>query len=60
MGFLDKLLGRDRTEAPEAPARPEAAAAGDPAAEPAEHEPSPTERRDESLGLEGRIPPGEG
>jgi hypothetical protein len=59
MGFLDKLLGRDKEKAPET-----GASVGDePRAAPAESsveeaEERATEARDEVLGTENRIPPG--
>jgi hypothetical protein len=64
MGWLDKLLGREESKAPEAPAAPATPEA------PFEPEPQPSEvaqaedrvaaERDESLETENRIPPGTG
>jgi len=61
MGWLDKLLGREESKTPEAPAAPEA---------PYEPEPRPSDvaqaedrvaaERDETLETENRIPPGTG
>jgi hypothetical protein len=59
MGFLDKLLRRDKAEAPDPlvgdDRRPDPA---DSALDQAEER--ATEARDEAVGLENRIPPGTG
>jgi len=66
VGFLDKLLGRDKGNAPETDAPETDAFIGD------ERHPDPgdspldqaeeraSEARDEHVGLENRIPPGTG
>jgi hypothetical protein len=59
MGFLDKLLGRDKERAPETGG----SVSDEPRADPAESsvdeaEDRAAEARDEVLGTENRIPPG--
>jgi hypothetical protein len=61
MGFLDKLLGRDKDKAPET----DAFIGDEPRTDPGESslgeaEERATEARDEALGTENRIPPGTG
>ncbi|HSK15971.1 MAG TPA: hypothetical protein VK915_07345 [Gaiellaceae bacterium] len=54
MGWLDKLLGRDRPAPPEAPSErmgPEFDGREEP-------HPDATAARDEELEIEGRVPPG--
>ena len=59
MGWLDKLLGREESKAPEAPAAPEAPYEPQPS-DVAQAEDRPAAERDESLDTENRIPPGTG
>jgi hypothetical protein len=61
MGFLDKLLGRNKDSAPETDAFIGDERRTDPA-EPSldEAEERATEARDETLGIENRVPPGTG
>lgn len=54
MGWLDKLLGRDRPEPPEVPSERE----GPEFDGRAEPHPDATSGRDEELEIEGRVPPG--
>jgi hypothetical protein len=59
MGFLDKLLGRDKSSAPETDAFIGDERRTDPAESSVdEAEERTTEARDEVLGTENRIPPG--
>jgi len=61
MGFLDKLLGRNKDSAPETDAFIGDEHRTDPAESPVdEAEERATEARDETLGIENRIPPGTG
>jgi hypothetical protein len=59
MGLLDKLLGRDKADAPDPlvgdDRRPDPA---DSALDQAEE--GATEARDETIGIENRLPPGTG
>jgi hypothetical protein len=61
MGFLDKLLGRDKPDAPEVDPIIGDDRQADPSASPLdEAEERATDARDESLGIENQIPPGTG
>ncbi len=59
MGWLDKLLGREESKAPEAPAAPEAPYEPQPS-DVAQAEDRVAAERDESLETENRTPPGTG
>jgi hypothetical protein len=61
MGLLDKLLGRDKGEAPEVDPVIGDDRQVDPAESPLdEAEKGATNARDEALGIENRTPPGTG
>jgi hypothetical protein len=59
MGFLDKLLGRDKAAEPEVDPFVGDERQADPAESPlGEAEERATDARDETLGIENRVPPG--
>ena len=61
MGFLDRLLGRDKGAAPETDAVIGDERRTDPAESSLDQaEERATEARDEALGTENRVPPGTG